>query len=218
VSVHVLQGERQMAAYNRTLGKFDLVGIPVAPRGVPQIEVTFDIDANGIVHVSAKDLGTGKEQKIRIEASSGLSEEDVERMVKDAQAHEAEDKKRREEVDTKNAADTLVYTTEKTLKEHGDKIPAGERSKVEQAVENLKKVMESGSVSEIKKAMDNLTSASHKIAEEIYKRATAEQAAQQAAGAGAEASDGRSGGSDAGPKDENVVDADFEVVDDDKTS
>ncbi|MBN1917093.1 MAG: molecular chaperone DnaK [Verrucomicrobia bacterium] len=211
VSVHVLQGEREMAAYNRTLGRFDLVGIPPAPRGIPQIEVTFDIDANGIVHVSAKDLGTGKEQKIRIEASSGISEEDVDRMVKDAQEHESEDKKRREEVDTKNAADALVYTTEKTLKEHGDKIPADERSKVEKALEELKKLMESGTIDEIKKAMDAVTSASHKLAEEIYKHAAEQQAAQQqTAGSGPS-----SGGEGDAKKDENVVDADYEVVDDD---
>jgi molecular chaperone DnaK len=213
VSVHVLQGEREMAAYDRTLGRFDLVGIPAAPRGIPQIEVTFDIDANGIVHVSAKDLGTGKEQKIRIEASSGLSEEEVERMVKDAKSHEAEDKKRREEVETKNQADSLVYTTEKTLKEHGDKVSAAEREKVEKAVEALKKVMERGSVEEIRKAMEAVTSASHKIAEEIYKKATAQQAAQAEAGA-------RGGGAPEAeptePKDENVVDADYEVVDDDE--
>jgi len=216
VSVHVLQGEREMAAYDRTLGRFDLVGIPAAPRGIPQIEVTFDIDANGIVHVSAKDLGTGKEQKIRIEALSGISEEEVERMVKDAQEHEAEDKKRREEVDTRNAADTLVYTTEKTLKEHGDKIPAGERSKVEKALEELKKVMDSGSVETIKKAMDAVTSASHKLAEELYKHAAQQQAAEQAAqqqAAGGGASSDEEGGK---KKDENVVDADYEVVDDDK--
>jgi len=219
VSVHVLQGEREMAAYNRTLGRFDLVGIPAAPRGIPQIEVTFDIDANGIVHVSAKDLGTGKEQKIRIEASSGLSEEEIDRMVKDAQEHEVDDKKRREEIDTKNQADALVYTTEKTLKEHGDKIPADERSKVESAVEELKKVMESGSVDEIKKAMEAVTGASHKLAEEIYKQATAQQAAQQtagqhAAGAGAGAEAGEAGGDEGESKGENVVDADYEVVDD----
>jgi len=223
VSVHVLQGEREMAAYNRTLGRFDLVGIPAAPRGLPQIEVTFDIDANGIVHVSAKDLGTGKEQKIRIEASSGLSDEEVDRMVKDAQEHETEDKKRREEIDTKNQADTLVYTTEKTLKEHGDKIPGEERSKVESAVEELKKVMESGSVDEIKKAMEAVTGASHKLAEEIYKQATAQQAAQQTAAqqaagaeAGAGAATGEAGGDEGESKGENVVDADYEVLDDDK--
>ena len=218
VSVHVLQGEREMAAYNRTLGRFDLVGIPAAPRGVPQIEVTFDIDANGIVHVSAKDLGTGKEQKIRIEASSGLSEEEIDRMVKDAQSHETEDKKRREEVETKNQADTLVYTTEKTLKEHGDKVSADERGKVEKAVEELKKVMESGSVEEIRKGMEAVTSASHKIAEEIYKQAAAAQQAAQAeaaTGAGA-AAGGASEGEKAESKDENVVDADYEVVDDDE--
>ena len=218
VSVHVLQGEREMAAYNRTLGRFDLVGIPAAPRGVPQIEVTFDIDANGIVHVSAKDLGTGKEQKIRIEASSGLSEEEIDRMVKDAQSHETEDKKRREEVETKNQADTLVYTTEKTLKEHGDKVSADERGKVEKAVEELKKVMESGSVEEIRKGMEAVTSASHKIAEEIYKQAAAAQQAAQAeaaTGAGA-AAGGAPEGEKAESKDENVVDADYEVVDDDE--
>ena len=185
---------------------------------MPQIEVTFDIDANGILHVSAKDLGTGKEQKIRIEASSGLSEDEIERMVKDAEAHAAEDKKRREEIETRNQADTLVYTTEKTLKEHGDKIPAGEREKVEKAVAELKKIMESGSVEQVRKAMDNLTSASHKIAEEIYKHAAAQQAAESQAGAGAGPGPkgGATGEPQAGPKDENVVDADYEVVDDDK--
>jgi len=207
-----------MAKDNISLGSFNLEGIPPAPRGVPQIEVTFDIDANGIVHVSAKDLGTGKEQKIRIEASSGLSEEEIDRMVKDAQSHETEDKKRREEVETKNQADTLVYTTEKTLKEHGDKVSAAEREKVEKAVEELKKMMESGSVEEIRKGMEAVTSASHKIAEEIYKQAAAAQQAAQAeaaTGAGA-AAGGASEGEKAESKDENVVDADYEVVDDDE--
>jgi len=224
VSVHVLQGEREMAAYNRTLGRFDLVGIPPAPRGVPQIEVTFDIDANGIVHVSAKDLGTGKEQKIRIEASSGVSDDEIERMVNDAKSHEAEDKKRREEIETRNQADTLVYTTEKTLKEHGDKIPQDEREKVEQAVEELKKIMESGSIDEIKTLMETVTTASHKLAEEIYKEAAAQQAAAQQA-AGQQTPEGEGAQADAGaggakPESdgaaENVVDADYEVVDDDE--
>ena len=183
VSIHVLQGEREMAAQNRTLGNFDLVGIPAAPRGVPQIEVTFDIDANGIVHVSAKDLGTGKEQHIQITSSSGLSEEEINRMVKDAEANAASDKAKREGIDAKNEADSLIYATEKTLKEMGDKVDSAEKQKIEDAIAELKKVMETDNVSEIKTKTESLKQASYKIAEELYKQ----QAAQGAAGAGPDA-------------------------------
>lgn len=180
VSIHVLQGEREMAAQNRTLGNFDLVGIPAAPRGVPQIEVTFDIDANGIVHVSAKDLGTGKEQHIQITSSSGLSEEEINRMVKDAEANAASDKAKREGIDAKNEADSLIYATEKTLKEMGDKVDSAEKQKIEDAIAEVKKAMETDNVSEIKAKTESLKQASYKIAEELYKQ----QAAQGAAGAG----------------------------------
>lgn len=170
VSIHVLQGEREMAAQNRTLGNFDLVGIPAAPRGVPQIEVTFDIDANGIVHVSAKDMGTGKEQHIQITSSSGLSEAEIEKMVKDAEANAAADKEKRESVDAKNEADSLVYQTEKTLKEIGDKISDADKQKINDATAELKKAMESGSTSEIKEKIEALKQASYKMAEEMYKQ------------------------------------------------
>ena len=216
VSIHVLQGERDMAAYNRTIGRFDLVGIPPAPRGVPQIEVTFDIDANGILHVSAKDLGTGKEQKIRIEASSGLSESEIERMVQDAKAHESEDKKRREEVEVKNQADTLVYTTEKMLKENSDKISEDDKKRVQSAVDDLKRKIEGGNVDEIRKGMDALTQASHKISEAMYQQASKQQGKpmdEQRTASGADSA--KQPGNDKGKKDD-VVDADFEVVDDDK--
>lgn len=226
VNIHVLQGEREMAAYNRTLGRFDLVGIPLAPRGMPQIEVAFDIDANGIVHVSAKDLGTGKEQKIRIESSSGVSEEDIQRMVRDAEAHEGEDKKKREQAEVRNQADMLIYTVEKTLKEHGDKIDSGEKSKVETAIEKLRKAMESGSLEEMKKGMEELQKSSHKIAETMYQQAAKEQqaaqeAAQQAgAGAGPSAETAKPKEEKSEPKKEeqDIVDADYEVVDEDKDS
>jgi len=170
VSIHVLQGEREMAAQNRTLGNFDLVGIPAAPRGVPQIEVTFDIDANGIVHVSAKDMGTGKEQHIQITSSSGLSEAEIEKMVKDAEANAVADKEKRESVDAKNEADSLVYQTEKTLKEIGDKISDADKQKINDATAELKKAMESGSTSEIKEKIEALKQASYKMAEEMYKQ------------------------------------------------
>lgn len=193
VSIHVLQGEREMAAQNRTLGNFDLVGIPAAPRGVPQIEVTFDIDANGIVHVSAKDLGTGKEQHIQITSSSGLSEEEINRMVKDAEANAASDKAKREGIDAKNEADSLIYATEKTLKEMGDKVDSAEKQKIEDAIADLKKAMKTDNVSEIKAKTESLKQASYKIAEELYKQ----QAAQGAAGAGA----GPDAGANANPND-----------------
>ena len=207
VSIHVLQGERAVASQNRTLGRFDLVGIPPAPRGLPQIEVTFDIDANGIVHVSAKDLGTGKEQKIRIEVSSSLSEEEIDKMVKDADAHASEDEAKRKEVETRNRADALVYSTEKSLKEHGDALDESEKSAIEGAIATLKTMLEGGDADAIERDMEALNTASHKLAEKMYADATAAQQAE--AGAGPEA-----GGPDAGGADENVVDADYEVVDD----
>jgi len=207
VSIHVLQGEREMAAYNKTLGRFELVGIPPAPRGMPQIEVTFDIDANGIVNVSAKDMGTGKEQSIRITASSGLSEEEIERLVKDAELHGEEDKKKRELVDARNAADSLIYSTEKSLKEAGDKIDAGTKGEIDNAIGNLKKAMEGEDTSEIKRLSEELTQVSHKIAEVLYA-----QAAQSQGQAGPEAGPAEQ---ETAKKDEEVVDADFEEVKDD---
>jgi molecular chaperone DnaK len=204
VTIHVLQGEREMAGDNKTLGNFELTGIPPAPRGVPQIEVTFDIDANGIVHVSAKDLGTGKEQSIRITASSGLSKEEIDKMVRDAESHSAEDKKKRELIEARNQADSLIYSTEKSLKEFGDKIDAGEKKKIEDGVAALKKAMEGNDADAIKKASDELTQASHKLAEAIY--AKAQSSGDQPADAPQE---GAAGG-------EKVVEAEFEEVKDDK--
>ena len=197
VTIHVLQGEREMAAENKTLGNFDLVGIPAAPRGVPQIEVTFDIDANGIVHVSAKDMGTGKEQHIQITSSSGLSKEEIDRMVKDAEAHADEDKKQREAVDVKNEADSLIYATEKTLKDLGDKVDGAEKQKVEDAVAELKKAVEGGNTEEIKSKTEALKQASYKIAEEVYKQHGA-SGAQGAAGANPGSDAGANASGDAG--------------------
>jgi molecular chaperone DnaK len=207
VSIHVLQGEREMAGDNKALGRFELEGLPPAPRGVPQIEVTFDIDANGIVSVSAKDKGTGKEQSIRITSSSGLSKEEIERMVNDAKAHADEDRKRRELVEEKNKLDTLVYATEKTMSDLADKVPADLKGSVNTAVEDAKKALESGDADKIKSAYSALEKASHKLSEEAYKRS----AAAEEGAAGAEASgDGASAGK------EDVVDADYEEVRDNK--
>ena len=189
VSIHVLQGEREMADQNRTLGRFDLVGIPPAPRGVPQIEVTFDIDANGIVHVSAKDLGTGKEQHIQITSSSGLSDEEIEKMVKDAEANAAADKAKREGVDARNEADSLIYATEKSLKDLGDKADGAEKQKIEAAIADLKQAMQGDNVEDIKAKTEALKQASYKIAEELYKQ----QAAAGQAGAGAQGTEGAAG-------------------------
>ena len=194
VSIHVLQGEREMAEQNRTLGRFDLVGIPAAPRGVPQIEVTFDIDANGIVHVSAKDLGTGKEQHIQITSSSGLSDAEIEKMVKDAEANAAADKAKREGVDARNEADSLIYATEKSIKDLGDKIDGAEKQKVEDAVAALKQAIQGDNTEEIKSKTEALKQASYKIAEELYKQ----QGAAGAQGAGPNPGDGDNAGSDAG--------------------
>mgnify|MGYP000953066395 FL=1 len=212
VSIHVLQGEREMAAQNRTLGRFDLVGIPPAPRGVPQIEVTFDIDANGIVHVSAKDLGTGKEQSVRIESSSGLSESEIERMVKEAEANAEADKKEREKVDARNEGDSMVYATEKTLKELGDKVNAAEKQKIEDAIAALKQALAGDNVEDIKAKTEALKQASYKIAEEVYKQQAAQQqgAGNQTQSGGAEQSSQQSGGFDKGKAD----DAEYEVHDD----
>ena len=217
VSIHVLQGEREMAAQNRTLGNFDLVGIPAAPRGVPQIEVTFDIDANGIVHVSAKDLGTGKEQHIQITSSSGLSEDEINRMVKDAEANAAADKEKREAVDAKNEADSLIYATEKSLKDLGDKVSGADKQKIEDAVAALKKALETDNTSDIKAKTEELKQASYKIAEEVYKQ----QAAQ--GGAGAQGASDAGAGADAAGTDSakssnfdkgSAEDVDYEVKDD----
>ena len=210
VTIRVFQGEREMANDNKLLGQFDLVGIPPAPRGMPQVEVTFDIDANGIVHVSAKDLATQKEQSIKITASSGLSKEEVEKLVKDAQAHTDEDKKRRKTAEAKNQADSLIYQTEKNLSEHGDKIAAEDKVKIEEAVAALKKAMEGTDPEAIESATQTLTTASHKLAEEMYKKASASATAGNGTDTG--------GGTGAGETktDEKVVDAEFEEVDKDK--
>jgi molecular chaperone DnaK len=165
VSIHVLQGERSMAADNRTLGRFELVGIPPAPRGIPQIEVTFDIDANGIVHVAAKDLGTGKEQSIKITASSGLSEEEIQKLVREAEAHADEDKKKKELIEARNQADSMAYSVEKNIKEYGDKIDASEKARIEDAIAKVRKAIESDDIDAIKRAQEELTNASHKLAE-----------------------------------------------------
>jgi molecular chaperone DnaK len=209
VSIHVLQGEREMARDNKTLGNFELSGIPSAPRGLPQIEVTFDIDANGIVHVSAKDLGTGKEQSISITASSGLSKEEIDKMVRDAEAHADEDKKKRETIEARNHADSMVYTTEKSLKEHGDKIDAVVKGDIENKLAELKKLMEGEDAEAIKKATDELAEASHKLAEAMYAKS-----AEGAAGGESAAGTDQSGA--AKPHDDKVVDADFEEVKDEK--
>ncbi|MFW5777335.1 MAG: molecular chaperone DnaK [Spirochaetota bacterium] len=214
VSIHVLQGEREMAAHNRTLGRFDLVGIPPAPRGVPQIEVAFDIDANGIVHVSAKDLGTGKEQKIRIESSSGLSEDEVERMVKEAEANAEADKKTREAAEVRNEADSLVYGTEKLLRENEETISADEKSTAEAAIGELKSAIESGEADAIREKMEALNQAMHPIAERIY----SSQQAEQQGGEGEQAAGGEAGEQGGSQQEEtSAEDVDYEVVDEDDT-
>src|SRR5207237_748590 len=186
VEVHVLQGERSMARDNRTLGKFHLVGLPPAPRGVPQIEVTFDIDANGIVNVSAKDLGTGKEQKITITASSGLSKDEVDRMMKEAESHADDDRKRKEEIELRNRADQAVYAAERMLKDTGDKLSAADKSAIESAMDAVKKANEGTDAAAVQHALDQLTTAQHKAAEALYK--------QGAAGGGSAPGGGATGG------------------------
>ncbi len=206
VSIHVLQGEREMADGNKTLGRFDLVGIPSAPRGVPQIEVSFDIDANGIVHVSAKDLATEKEQSIQITASSGLSKEDIKKLVKEAEMHANDDKKRKEIVEAKNTADSLIYQTEKSIKELGGKIDSATKSSAESAISKLKETLKGNDIEAIKKSSDELMQISHKLAETVYKNASA--AGKNQAGASAQGADNKA----AGKSDDDVVDADFEEV------
>ncbi|MDR1306684.1 MAG: molecular chaperone DnaK [Treponema sp.] len=213
VSIQVLQGEREMANQNRVLGRFDLVGIPPAPRGIPQIEVTFDIDANGIVHVSAKDLGTGKEQKIRIESSSGLSDSDIDRMVKEAELHAEEDKREREKAEVHNEADSMIYSTEKNMKDLGDKVSAEDKSKTEEAIADLKKALEGGDLQAIKDKTEALKQASYKIAEEIYKQQAAQgQGAPNMGGANMGGAGGPNMGGSGNTK--SAEDADYEVVDD----
>jgi molecular chaperone DnaK len=220
VTIRVLQGERKMADDNVELGRFDLVGIPPAPRGVPQIEVTFDIDANGIVHVGAKDLGTGKEQSIKITASTKLSKEEIDKFVKDAEKFASEDEKRKEQVETINQADTLIYATEKSLKEFGDKVSQQERADIESRINDLKQAMKDKNTDSVKRGMEELTKVSHKLAEEIYKK-TQEKAkeAGQGAGQGGQEQPGGQGeaqeGGDGGGKKDDVIDAEF-TSDDDK--
>ncbi|RJQ45344.1 MAG: molecular chaperone DnaK [Gaiellales bacterium] len=205
VEIHVLQGEREMAVYNKTLGKFQLMGIPPAPRGIPQIEVTFDIDANGIVHVSAKDLGTGQEQKIQITGSSGLKEDEISRMMKDAEAHAEEDHRLRELVDARNQAEHLIYSTEKSLKEMDGKVDAETKGNIETAIADLKKSMEGEDTADIKAKTDVLMQSSHKLAEAVYQQAQASQGA------------GEGGHEAGGDEDEVVEDADYEIIDDDNS-
>jgi molecular chaperone DnaK len=211
VDIHVLQGEREFARDNRTLGRFQLTDIPPAPRGIPQIEVAFDIDANGILNVSAKDLGTGKQQSIEIKSSSGLSEQEVEKMRKDADAHAEEDKKRRQVVDLKNQADQLIYSTEKTLKEHGSKVSASTSGKIESAVNNLKEAIKGDSAEAIRKAIDNLSETGQELGKVLYEEAAKKQAASASSGKAEqtpppEGEVRRKGGDD-------VIDADFEAED-----
>ena len=202
VTIRVFQGEREMAADNKMLGQFDLMGIPPAPRGMPQIEVTFDIDANGIVNVSARDKGTGKEQQISIKASGGLSDEDIEKMVKDAEAHAEEDKKKRDAVEAKNQAESLLHSSEKSLSEHGDKVSADVKQEIETAIADLRTSIEGGDAEDIKAKSESLATASMKLGQAIYEASQKEAAESDAA-------------SDAS-KDEDVVDADFEEIDDDE--
>ncbi len=214
VDIHVLQGEREFARDNRTLGRFQLAELPSAPRGVPQIEVAFDIDANGILNVSAKDLGTGKQQSIEIKSSSGLSEEEVKKMTTDAEAHAEEDKKKREVVDLKNQADQLLYSTEKTLKEHGDKVSAETRGNIENALNNLKKAVKGDDADAIKKASENLETASHELGKVLYEEAAKKQAASAPGGQAKQAPPPPPPEGEVkrkGPDD--VIDAEFEAKD-----
>ena len=209
VEVHVLQGEREMAAYNKTLGRFQLTGIPAAPRGVPQIEVTFDIDANGIVHVSAKDMATGNEQNVAITASTNLTDEDIDKAVKDAQAHAEEDKKKKEEIEVKNNAESLIYNSEKTLGELGDKISGEEKAKIETEIESTKKALESNDTEKIKEATEKLTKVFYEMSEQLYKNANPNARANPGADAETEENQGANA-------DGNVYDADYKVEDDNK--
>jgi molecular chaperone DnaK len=209
VSIRVFQGEREMAADNKLLGQFDLVGIPMAPRGVPQIEVTFDIDANGIVHVAAKDLGTGKEQSIKITASSGLSEEEIKKMVRDAEAHSADDKKRKETVEARNQLDSLIYSTEKSLKEYGSDLDANVKENIEVALKKAKEALEGQDADAMRKAAEQLSQSSHKLAEAMYAKASQQQAPQQQEEG---KPDGQASEAANTKKKEDVVDADFTEV------
>ncbi|MFH1613217.1 MAG: molecular chaperone DnaK [bacterium] len=209
VTIHVLQGEREMAMDNRTLGRFDLIGILPAPRGIPQIEVTFDIDANGIVHVSAKDLGTGKEQKIRIQPSGGLNKEEVEKLVKEAESHSEEDKKKRELIDIKNQADALVYSMEKGLKEYGDKVDEVERKNIEEAMNDLKKDMETNEIEKIQKGLEKLTQVSHKLAEAIYSK-TQQQTSEQTESQNSNENEDKK--DESKKNNDDVIDADYKEV------
>jgi len=209
VSIHVLQGEREMATDSRTLGRFDLTELPPAPRGVPQVEVAFDIDANGIVHVSAKDLGTGKEQKIRIETSSGMSKDDIEKLVKEGESHAEEDKKKHDLVQARNNLDNMIYQTEKSLKEHGDKVTADEKKKIEEAAKEAKEALKSDKTEELNKAFEKLTQASHTLGQKMYEDAAKKAQAEKGAGAAGGGPEKKEKGK------EDVVDAEFEVVDED---
>jgi len=209
VEIHVLQGEREMAAHNKTLGRFNLTGIPPAPRGVPQVEVTFDIDANGIVHVSAKDLGTGNEQKVTITASTNMSKDDIDKAVKDAEQFAEDDKKEKEKVEIRNNADSLVFQTEKTLKDLGDKVSSEDKGKIEAEVSNVKSALAGTDTDAIKAATEKLSQVSYDVFGKVYQQANA-----QASAAGPQ--DGPQGGAEQAPPEDNVVDADYEVVDDEK--
>jgi molecular chaperone DnaK len=211
VEVHVLQGERPLARDNRTLGRFHLDGIPPARRGMPQIEVTFDIDANGIVNVTAKDRATNKEQKITITASSGLSKDEVDRMMREAESHAEEDRKRREEIEARNRADQAIYAAEQLVRENGDKMPASDKSVIEGAIEDVRKALQGSDAAALTRAMDALTSAQHKAAEAMYRQAGAQDTGPVP---GAETGPGPSAGADAGAQHDGVIDA--EVVDEDR--
>ena len=216
VEIHVLQGERPMAADNKSLGKFILDGIPPAPRGVPQIEVSFDIDANGIVNVSAKDLGTGKEQKVTIQASSGLSDDDINQMVEEAQKYEEEDKKKQELAEARNQADSLIYSTEKTLSDMGDKIDSSKKEEIEQSIQNLRDVMNGDDVSAIKSATEELSNKLHEVSSQLYEQVQQDESGAGAAGGAAGGEAGQAGGAGGAQSDEDVVDADYEVMDEDE--
>ena len=212
VTIHVLQGEREFAEHNKSLGRFDLVGIPPAPRGVPQVEVTFDIDANGIVHVGAKDLGTGKEQSIKITASSGLSEDEIKKMQKEAEAHKEEDEKRKALVNARNTLDGLIYSIEKTIKENGEKIAADTKKQVEDAILGARKYLDSKDVEEIQKATETLTAASNKMAEQLYKSAGPQAGPTAQGGAESQSSESGSTGRSHDHKNDDVIDADYKEV------
>jgi molecular chaperone DnaK len=210
VDIHVLQGEREFARDNRTLGRFQLADIPPSPRGIPQIEVAFDIDANGILNVSAKDLGTGKQQSIEIKSSSGLSDQEVERMTKEAESHAEEDKKKREVVDLKNQADQLIYSTEKTLKEHGEKVSGDTRGKIENAVNNLKEAVKGESADAIKRAIENLGNASQELGKTLYEEAAKKRSASTSAGRDEQSPPEQEVKR---KKSDDVIDAEFEAKD-----